>query len=72
MKQLTAQPNLVDQVRDAILQEIASGALAPGERLVQEQLAFERLRDVPVLAWYWPAALVLLTLVLRRLSGARG
>ena len=27
MKQLSAQPNLVDQVRDAILQEIATGAL---------------------------------------------
>jgi DNA-binding GntR family transcriptional regulator len=39
MKQLTAQPNLVDQVRDAILQEIATGALAPGERLVQERIA---------------------------------
>jgi DNA-binding GntR family transcriptional regulator len=39
MKLLTAQPNLVDQVRDAILQEIATGALAPGERLVQERIA---------------------------------
>lgn len=39
MKQLTAQPNLVDQVREAILQEIATGALAPGERLVQERIA---------------------------------
>ncbi|MDP4301408.1 GntR family transcriptional regulator [Leptothrix discophora] len=39
MKQLTAQPNLVDQVRDAILQEIASGALPPGERVVQERIA---------------------------------
>ena len=39
MKQLTAQPNLVDQVRDAILEEIASGSLAPGERLVQERIA---------------------------------
>jgi DNA-binding GntR family transcriptional regulator len=39
MKQLSAQPNLVDQVRDAILQEIASGALAPGERVVQERVA---------------------------------
>jgi DNA-binding GntR family transcriptional regulator len=39
MKQLSAQPNLVDQVRDAILQEIASGALAPGERVVQERIA---------------------------------
>jgi DNA-binding GntR family transcriptional regulator len=39
MKLLTAQPNLVDQVRDAILQEIATGALAPGERVVQERIA---------------------------------
>ncbi len=39
MKQLSAQPNLVDQVREAILQEIASGALAPGERLIQERIA---------------------------------
>jgi DNA-binding GntR family transcriptional regulator len=39
MKQLSAQPNLVDQVREAILQEIASGALAPGERVVQERIA---------------------------------
>jgi DNA-binding GntR family transcriptional regulator len=39
MKQLSAQPNLVDQVREAILQEIATGALAPGERLVQERIA---------------------------------
>lgn len=39
MKPLTAQPNLVDQVRDAILQEIASGVLAPGERVVQERIA---------------------------------
>ena len=39
MKQLSSQPNLVDQVRDAILQEIATGTLAPGERLVQERIA---------------------------------
>ena len=39
MKQLSSQPNLVDQVRNAILQEIATGTLAPGERLVQERLA---------------------------------
>ncbi|HMY98270.1 MAG TPA: GntR family transcriptional regulator [Burkholderiaceae bacterium] len=39
MKPLSAQPNLVDQVRDAILQEIAAGALAPGERVVQERIA---------------------------------
>jgi DNA-binding GntR family transcriptional regulator len=39
LKQLASQPNLVDQVRDAILEEIASGALPPGERLVQERIA---------------------------------
>jgi DNA-binding GntR family transcriptional regulator len=39
MKALVAQPNLVEQVRDAILEEIASGALAPGERIIQEQVA---------------------------------
>ncbi|MEY2687283.1 MAG: hypothetical protein RL375_1481 [Pseudomonadota bacterium] len=39
MKLLTTQPNLVDQVRDAVLQEIATGALAPGERVVQERIA---------------------------------
>ena len=39
MKALSAQPNLVEQVHDAVLAEIASGKLAPGDRLVQEQLA---------------------------------
>jgi DNA-binding GntR family transcriptional regulator len=39
MKALAAQPNLVEQVRDAILQEIASGAFAPGDRIIQEQIA---------------------------------
>jgi DNA-binding GntR family transcriptional regulator len=39
MKQIASQPNLVDQVRDAILEEIASGALPPGERVVQERIA---------------------------------
>lgn len=39
MKILTTQPNLVDQVRDALLEEIASGKLAPGERVVQERIA---------------------------------
>ncbi|MDE2371538.1 MAG: GntR family transcriptional regulator [Burkholderiales bacterium] len=39
MKLLANQPNLVDQVRDAILEEIASGTLAPGERVVQERIA---------------------------------
>ena len=39
MKTLSAQPNLVEQVRDAILEEIASGAFAPGDRIIQEQIA---------------------------------
>ena len=39
MKALTLQPNLVEQVRDAILDEITAGHLAPGERIIQEQIA---------------------------------
>jgi DNA-binding GntR family transcriptional regulator len=39
MKALVLTPNRVEQVRDAILAEIASGQLAPGERIIQEQLA---------------------------------
>ena len=39
MKALTTQPNLVDQVRDAVLDEVTSGRLAPGERIIQEQIA---------------------------------
>lgn len=39
MKPLVPQPNLVEQVRSAILESIASGALAPGERVVQERIA---------------------------------
>ena len=39
MKALAVAPNLVEQVRDAILEEIASGTLAPGERIIQEQIA---------------------------------
>lgn len=39
MKALATQPNLVEQVRDALLEEIASGALAPGERVIQERIA---------------------------------
>jgi DNA-binding GntR family transcriptional regulator len=39
MKALTLQPNLVEQVRDAILEEITSGAIAAGERIIQEQIA---------------------------------
>jgi DNA-binding GntR family transcriptional regulator len=39
MKALTLQPNLVDQVRDAVLEEIESGRLRAGGRVVQEQIA---------------------------------
>ena len=41
MKVLVAQPNLAEQVRKAIVSEIASGKLRPGERIIQEQLAQE-------------------------------
>ena len=39
MKTLALAPNLAEQVRDAILDEIASGRLASGERVIQEQIA---------------------------------
>jgi len=39
MKAIVSQPNLVEQVRDAILEEISTGALPPGERIIQEQIA---------------------------------
>ncbi len=39
MKTLALAPNLVEQVRDAIVGEIASGHLAPGDRIIQEQMA---------------------------------
>ncbi len=39
MKAITTPPNLVEQVRDAILGEITSGAFAPGDRIIQEQIA---------------------------------
>ena len=39
MKTITPIPNLVEQVRDALLSEIASGQLKPGERIIQEQIA---------------------------------
>lgn len=39
MKALSTIPNLVEQVRDALLDEIASGKLAPGDRIIQEQIA---------------------------------
>ncbi len=41
MKALAVTPNLVDQVREALVNEIASGALAPGDRVIQEQIAQE-------------------------------
>lgn len=39
MKAIALQPNLVEQVRNALLDEIVAGALKPGERIIQEQLA---------------------------------
>lgn len=39
MKALSLQPNLVEQVSDALLDDIASGQLQPGERIIQEQIA---------------------------------
>lgn len=39
MKVLASAPNLVEQVRDAILGEITAGRLGPGERIIQEQIA---------------------------------
>lgn len=39
MKTLRAAPSLVEQVHGAILSDIASGQLRPGERIIQEQLA---------------------------------
>ena len=41
MKILSVQPNLVEQVHEAILLEISSGKLAPGTRIIQEQIAAE-------------------------------
>ncbi|EWS58711.1 putative HTH-type transcriptional regulator YdfH [Methylibium sp. T29-B] len=39
MKTLTTRPNLLEQVRDAILAEIASGVFAPGDRIIQTEIA---------------------------------
>ena len=39
MKVLAVQPNLVEQVHEAIVSEISSGKLKPGERIIQEQIA---------------------------------
>jgi DNA-binding GntR family transcriptional regulator len=41
MKALALAPNLAEQVRDAIVTEIAEGKLRPGERVIQEQVAQE-------------------------------
>ena len=39
MKAIAVQPNLVEQVKNALLEEITSGKLNPGERIIQEQIA---------------------------------
>lgn len=39
MKAIAQSPQLVEQVRDALLGEIASGKLKPGERIIQEHIA---------------------------------
>jgi len=39
MKFLATQPKLVEQVHEAILSDIAEGKFAPGERIIQEQIA---------------------------------
>lgn len=41
VKILSVQPNLVEQVHEAILLEISSGKLTPGSRIIQEQIASE-------------------------------
>lgn len=41
MKIIAAQPNLAEQVHEAIVAEIAEGKLKPGERIIQEQIAQE-------------------------------
>lgn len=41
MKVLAIQPNLAEQVHEAIVSEIAAGKLKPGERIIQEQIAQE-------------------------------
>jgi DNA-binding transcriptional MocR family regulator len=39
MKELVAQPKLVEQVQEALLADISSGKLRAGERIIQEQIA---------------------------------
>ena len=41
MKELAVQPKLVEQVLEAILNEITEGKFGPGERIIQEQIAQE-------------------------------
>lgn len=41
MKIISTQPKLVSQVHHAIVSEIAHGALPPGSRIIQEQIAQE-------------------------------
>lgn len=41
MKAIATQPKLVEQVHEAIVSEISSGKLKPGERIIQEQIAQE-------------------------------
>ncbi|MEY4751027.1 MAG: hypothetical protein RIQ60_3241 [Pseudomonadota bacterium] len=39
MKAISSQPKLVEQVTQAVLDEISAGGLKPGTRIIQEQLA---------------------------------
>ena len=39
MKELVLQPNLAEQVQEAILAEISEGRFAAGDRIIQEQIA---------------------------------
>lgn len=41
MKVLETQPKLVEQVYEAILAEVSEGKLAPGARIIQEQIAHD-------------------------------
>ena len=46
MQQLSAVPNLIDQVHESLVDAIAAGELKPGQRIRQEDLA-TRLGVVP-------------------------
>lgn len=39
MRAIASQPKLVEQVTQAVLDEITAGRLTPGERIIQEQIA---------------------------------